>query len=55
MADLPLTNIDLSAAFGDFAGAEIWLDPAVPFEDAATLAGQTETAGVVEGPTPRSS
>ena len=46
-----VANIDSSVAFGDFAGAEIWLDPAVPFEDAATLAGQTETAEVVEGPT----
>ena len=46
-----VANIDASEAFGDSAGAEIWLDPAIPFEDAATLAGQTDAAEVVEGPT----
>jgi hypothetical protein len=46
-----IANIDSSEAFGDFAGAEIWLDPAIPFEEAATLAGQTDTAEIVVGPT----
>jgi hypothetical protein len=43
--------IDRSSAFGDAAGAEVWLDPDVPSEDPPTLSGNTATAEIVEGPT----
>jgi hypothetical protein len=42
-------NIDSSSEFGDFAGANIWLDPAVPFEDAPSISGETETVSVTVG------
>lgn len=44
-------HIDSSTAFGDNAGADVWLDPATPFEDAPTLTGGTETVQVTEGST----
>jgi hypothetical protein len=34
-------HIDVSD-FGNFGGAEVWLDPALPFEDPPTLSGGTE-------------
>ena len=32
-----------STQFGDSAGAEVWLDPAVPFEEPPAMSGSTET------------
>lgn len=34
--------IDTSTAFGDFAAADVWLDPAVPFEESPTMSGWTD-------------
>ncbi|HEY8636431.1 MAG TPA: hypothetical protein VIL81_04130 [Candidatus Limnocylindrales bacterium] len=42
-------HIDASTAFGDSAGADVWLDPAVAFEDPATMTGGTDSAQVSEG------
>lgn len=42
---LVATHIDISN-FGNFAGTEVWLDPAVPFEDPASLSGGSETVSV---------
>ena len=44
-------SIDSSSAFGDFAGADVWLDPAVPFEDPSSITGNTETVSITEGTT----
>ncbi|MBA3236437.1 MAG: hypothetical protein H0T59_10700 [Chloroflexi bacterium] len=43
-------NIDSSTEFGDFAGAQLWLDPALPFEDPPSISGATDTVNVIEGP-----
>jgi hypothetical protein len=43
------SNIDSSVTFGDFAGAAVWFDPAVEFEDPPNLNGSTETVDVTEG------
>jgi hypothetical protein len=42
-------SIDSSSAFGDFAGADVWLDPAVPFEDPPSITGNTDTVSITEG------
>jgi hypothetical protein len=42
-------HVDTSTTFGDFAGADIWFDPAIPFEDPSSLTGGTETVVVSEG------
>jgi hypothetical protein len=39
---LVASHVDVSE-FGDFAGVEVWLDPAIPFEDPPSVAGGTET------------
>ena len=44
-------HIDVSSAFRSAAGVDVWFDPAVPFEDPASLSGSTETVIVAEGPT----
>ena len=46
-----VVGLDFSSAFGDSASAEIWLDPAIPFDEPATLAGATDSVGIVEGAT----
>ena len=40
-----------STEFGDSAGVEVWLDPAVPFEEPPSMAGSTQTVELTEGPT----
>ena len=44
-------GMDSSTSFGDFAGADVWLDPAVPFEDPSSITGTTDTVSISEGPT----
>jgi hypothetical protein len=46
-----VVGIDSSSAFGDSASAEIWLDPAIPFDEPATMAGATDSVDIVEGAT----
>lgn len=41
-------HIDVSSEFGNGAGSEVWLDPAVPFEDPPTLGGGTEQVSLVD-------
>lgn len=45
-----VANIDSSTSFGDFAGAQVWSDPALPSEDPPSISGGTHTVDVVEGP-----
>src|SRR6476619_2141267 len=44
-------SIDSSSAFGDFGGADVWLDPAVPFVDPSSITGGTDTVSISEGAT----
>ena len=44
-----VVGLDSSSAFGESASAEIWLDPAIPFDEPATLTGATDSVDVVEG------
>lgn len=41
-------SLDRSSEFGDSAALELWLDPAIPFEDPASINGTTETIDVTE-------
>jgi hypothetical protein len=41
--------LEVSDAFGPFAGAEIWMDGAVAFEDPPTLTGTSAIVGLDEG------
>lgn len=43
------SSIDSSLTFGDFAGATVWFEPSIPFEDPADVSGSTETVGVAQG------
>lgn len=40
-----------STQFGDGANADVWLDPAVPFEEPPSLTGSTSTVDRTESPT----
>ncbi len=42
-------NIDSSSAFGDFASASVWRDPAIPYEDAPAISGFAETVSITQG------
>ena len=44
-----VVGVDSSSEFGESASAEIWLDPAIPFDESATLAGTTDSVDIVEG------
>ena len=46
-----VVGLDSSSAFGDSASTEIWLDPAIPFDEPATLAGATDSVVIDEGAT----
>ena len=46
-----VVGVDSSSAFGESAFTEIWLDPAIPFDEPATLAGATDSVDIVEGAT----
>lgn len=46
-----IANVDSSTAFGTFAAFDLWLDPAIPFEDPSSMLGFTETVDIVEGAT----
>jgi hypothetical protein len=46
-----VASIDSSSAFGDFAAANVWLDPAVPFESDPSINGSTDTVSVTTGTT----
>jgi hypothetical protein len=43
-----VAHIDSSTEFGVAAGADVWFDPAVPFEDPASLTGSTDSVQIVE-------
>lgn len=42
-------HIDTNNVFGDFGGAEAWLDPAVPFEEPPSMSGGSEVVQKSEG------
>ena len=42
-------GIDASTAFGDFGGADVWFDPAVPFVDPSSITGGTDVVSIDEG------
>ena len=46
-----VASIDSSSASGDFAAANVWLDPAVPFESDPSINGSTDTVSVTTGTT----
>ena len=45
------SRLETSTGFGDSAEVDVWLDPAIPFEDPATMTGVTESVQASEGPT----
>ena len=44
------TGISTSELGGDAAYADVWLDPAIPFEEPPSMTGTTSTAGSTESP-----
>lgn len=42
------TSISTSSAFGDFASADVWLEPAIPFEGPPSLSGSTDAVQKAE-------
>ena len=46
-----LASLVTSTQFGDGAGADVWLDPAIPFEEPPSMTGSTTAVERTEGPT----
>jgi hypothetical protein len=43
-----VVQVDSSTEFGQHAGTDVWFDPAVPFDEPASLTGSTDSVDIVE-------